>query len=41
MEPVAKRLDILQGDKYVHMWYLLSTILSMEEHLKERLCNTN
>jgi hypothetical protein len=41
MEPVAKGLDILQGDKYVHMGYLLPTILSIKEHLEDRLCNAN
>lgn len=41
MEPVAKGLDILQGDKCVHIGYLLPTILSIEEHLKERSYNAN
>lgn len=37
METIAKGLDILQGDKYVHMGYLLPTILSITDHLKTKV----
>lgn len=37
MRPVAKGLDILQGDKHIFMGYLLPTLVSIEEHLNKKL----
>lgn len=37
MRLVAKGLDILQGDKHIFMGYLLPTLVSIEEHLNQKL----
>lgn len=37
MRPVAKGLDILQGDAHIFMGYFQYPLLSIEEHLNQKL----